>query len=533
MKLQKLAGATSNIWQIFIRNSSSTTGAGLTGLTNASGSLTAYYHRDTDTTATVIALVSMTAGTFTSSGFIEIDSAHMPGWYQFCPPDAALASGAKSVAVHLRGATNMADLPIEVQLTAVNPDSATAFMTSVASVVGAVGSVTGAVGSVTGAVGSVTGAVGSVTARVTANADQLAGQTITAAAGVTFPASVASPTNITAGTITTVTNLTNAPTNGDLTAAMIASVTAAATAATPTAAAVTGNIGGNVTGSVGSVVGAVGSVTTRVTANTDQLAGQTVTAAAGVTFPSSVASPTNITAGTITTVTNLTNAPTNGDLTAAMKASVTAAATAATPTVASVSGSVGSVAGNVGGSVVGSLGGDVLGNVNGDLLGTVGAVFGLNPALIDVATSTRLASASYTAPPSAATITTAVWDEPLAGHTTPGTAGADLASAASGTDPWATLLPGAYTIGMAGHILGTNLDDTISSRASPTNITAGTITTVSGNVNGSVGSVVTGVAANITQMGGQPIFAPIGGITFPSLVASQLPPAYTTTGTGP
>jgi hypothetical protein len=36
------------------------------------------------------------------------------------------------------------------------------------------------------------------------DAVQLAGQTITAAAGVTFPASVASPTNITAGTITTV-----------------------------------------------------------------------------------------------------------------------------------------------------------------------------------------------------------------------------------------------------------------------------------------------------------------------------------------
>ena len=40
-----------------------------------------------------------------------------------------------------------------------------------------------------------------------------------------------------------------------------------------------------------------------------QLAGQTITAAAGVTFPSSVASPTNITAGTITTATNLTNLP--------------------------------------------------------------------------------------------------------------------------------------------------------------------------------------------------------------------------------
>lgn len=44
-----------------------------------------------------------------------------------------------------------------------------------------------------------------------------------------------------------------------------------------------------------------------IKANTTQLAGQTVTAAAGVTFPTSVASPTNITAGTITTATSVTN----------------------------------------------------------------------------------------------------------------------------------------------------------------------------------------------------------------------------------
>jgi len=51
---------------------------------------------------------------------------------------------------------------------------------------------------------------------------------------------------------------------------------------------------------------------------------------------------------TTTTAVNLTNAPTNGDLTATMKSSVTTAATAATPIAASVSGnvvgSVGSVA---------------------------------------------------------------------------------------------------------------------------------------------------------------------------------------------
>lgn len=131
MKLQKVAGATSEIWQVFIRDSSSATGAGLTGLVFNSASLTAYYHRDTDTTATAISLVTMTVGTFTSSGFKEIDATNMPGWYQICPPNAALASGAKSVAIHLKGATNMAPTPIEVQLTAVNPDSATAFLSGI------------------------------------------------------------------------------------------------------------------------------------------------------------------------------------------------------------------------------------------------------------------------------------------------------------------------------------------------------------------------------------------------------------------
>lgn len=72
---------------------------------------------------------------------------------------------------------------------------------------------------------------------------------------------------------------------------------------------------------------------------------QSVTAAAAVTFPASIASPTNITAGTITTVTNLTNAPTAGDLTATMKTSIGTAVAASA--VASVTGAVGSVTAGV------------------------------------------------------------------------------------------------------------------------------------------------------------------------------------------
>lgn len=137
-------------------------------------------------------------------------------------------------------------------------------------------------------------------------------------------------------------------------------------------------------------------VATTQKVDVDTIKTQAVTAAAGVTFPTSIASPTNITAGTITTATNLTNAPTSGDLTATMKTSVTTAATAATPTAAavtgavgSVTGAVGSVTGNVGGNVVGTVASvvgavgsvtgavaSVTGNVGGNVTGTVGSVIG-------------------------------------------------------------------------------------------------------------------------------------------------------------
>lgn len=81
---------------------------------------------------------------------------------------------------------------------------------------------------------------------------------------------------------------------------------------------------------------------------------------AAATFGGTMATPTNITAGTIANVTNLTNAPTAGDFTTAMKTSLNAA----TPTAAAVTGSVGSVTGSVG-SVTGNVGGNVIGTVAG------------------------------------------------------------------------------------------------------------------------------------------------------------------------
>jgi hypothetical protein len=154
--------------------------------------------------------------------------------------------------------------------TSLNAATPASVVGAVGSVTGAVGSVTGAVGSVTGAVGSVTGAVGSVTAAVAVSGDFSAtmksslGTAVgtaqtgdsyarlgTAGVGLTnlgdtrianLDAAISTRTKPadTQAAVTAVTGSTNAPTAGDLTAAMKASVTAAV----PTAAAIATAIGG-------------------------------------------------------------------------------------------------------------------------------------------------------------------------------------------------------------------------------------------------------------------------------------------------
>lgn len=96
-------------------------------------------------------------------------------------------------------------------------------------------------------------------------------------------------------------------------------------AATTVTTSFTTTFTGNLTGSVGSVTGLTASnldatISSRMATYT-QPTGFLV-----ATFPTgTVANTTNITAGTITTATNLTNAPANGDFTAAMKTSLNAA----------------------------------------------------------------------------------------------------------------------------------------------------------------------------------------------------------------
>lgn len=68
----------------------------------------------------------------------------------------------------------------------------------------------------------------------------------------------------------------------------------------------------------------------------------------------------------------------------------------------------------------------------------------------------------------AAAIADAVWEEAIADHSgTSGSTAEALNAAGAAGDPWITALPGSYTAGQAGYILGTNLDAQVS--AVPTN----------------------------------------------------------------
>jgi hypothetical protein len=165
------------------------------------------------------------------------------------------------------------------------------------------------------------------------------------------------------------------------------------------------------------------------------------------TFPTgTVASTTNITAGTVTTVTTLTNLP------AAPTDWLTAVAVSAAA-VTKIQAGLSTYAG-----------GDTAGTTT--LLARLTSTRAGNLDFLDVAVSSRLATAGYTAPPSAAAVADQVWEETLTDHSgTSGSTAAALNAAGSAGDPWATALPGAYGAGTAGNILGVRLDAAVSSRS--------------------------------------------------------------------
>jgi hypothetical protein len=170
-----------------------------------------------------------------------------------------------------------------------------------------------------------------------------------------------------------------------------------------------------------------------------------------------LASQTNITAGTITTVTTVTN-----QLTAAQIATgVWQDATAGDFTTA---GSIGKGL-FTSGTAPGAASGLALVGSN---MGTVSSVTGSVNSVATAVTLPSIPNNWITAAGIASgALTAAVWDTSISGHTTSGTFGGALNAAGSVGDPMSATVPGSYASGTAGYAIGTYLDAAISSRLKP------------------------------------------------------------------
>lgn len=233
-----LAGATSQ--SILVDLYVLATGAPQTALVYNSTSLTAYYSFANATAGSVaisLATLAATTTAYSSGGFIKIDDTNMPGLYRLDLPNAAIAAAkGREVCITLTGFSGMATRHIKVELTGWdNQDAVHGGMSALPNTACTTNASLITSGTGTAQLNVSSGHVVTVDTLTT-----YTGNTVqTGDSFARIGSAGAGLTNI--GTIATCTNLTNAPTNGDLTATMKTSVTTAATAATPTIAGYTGN----------------------------------------------------------------------------------------------------------------------------------------------------------------------------------------------------------------------------------------------------------------------------------------------------
>lgn len=110
------AGLTDQTIDIFVLDSSSTTGAGLTGLTHSTSGLTCYYRKGATGTSTQLTLATQTVGgAHSDGGFVAIDGTNMPGLYRLDLSDTMVAAEGM-LTIYLRGATNMAPVVAELEI---------------------------------------------------------------------------------------------------------------------------------------------------------------------------------------------------------------------------------------------------------------------------------------------------------------------------------------------------------------------------------------------------------------------------------
>lgn len=116
------AGLTSQTIDVFLGDSSSTTGGGLAGLAYNSAGLTCYSRKGATGSATAITLATQTVGgAWSSGGFVQIDSTNMPGVYRFDVPNAVIDAEGYAT-VYFRGATNLVPTAIRIDCRALPSD---------------------------------------------------------------------------------------------------------------------------------------------------------------------------------------------------------------------------------------------------------------------------------------------------------------------------------------------------------------------------------------------------------------------------
>lgn len=281
--------------------------------------------------------------------------------------------------------------------------------------------------------------------------------------------------------------------------------------------------------------------------NAKLVGGQTASASGTVTFPNAtLASTTNITAGTITTATTATNVTTVSSG-AISEASFATTSGSFAPLGIIYQGTAQSVTST---TLVGeaALTNDVI--KAGQQLFALGSTQGYwQSVMIDSVSGDTFTIAAWpvttpsgtitykvhgsaaASPTSYAALIDAVWDEATSGHSTAGTTGKALTDASSAGDPWSTAIPGAYSAGTAGSRLGKLPDVTAggaggvfiagsnAATSITTALTANVTGNVTGNLSGSVGSVtgavgsVTGAVGSVTGNVGGNVTGTVAGVT--------------------
>lgn len=405
----------------------------MTGLAYNTASLVCYYVRPLGS-ATQLALATQTVtGAHSDGGFVEVDATNMPGVYRLDLSDAVCATGVPSVVVMLKGATNLASVLLEIQLTDFD-------LNSTSNAVGAAASVTAGVSLADDAITAAkydestafplksadTGAT--TVARVGADSDTLETLSDQLDAVKVDTAATLADTGTdgvviaAAQTVATVTNLTNLPaiTADWLTAAGVKAdaVTKMQTglALEATLTAIKG------AGWSTETLTAIDVLIDAIKAKTDLL-------------PASPAATSDIPAADITAIKAKTDLlPASPAATSDIPtANITAikAKTDLLPASPAATGDIPS-AGTVADYVWDEL-------LNGHtVVGSAGAA---------------LAGAG-SVPPTTSAIADAVWDELLAGHTVVGSTAAALAASGGASDPLLNPVPGAYASGTAGAALG-------------------------------------------------------------------------------